>query len=157
MQCWATISSRRLRSRSINGACDMPCHERLLNTPAQKAAYLFEESVDPAIVAAHEAQGVEVAYHASNHARDPGNGFKEDNARQPLALVHLAGPISGDEVKGGTDGLDGVICCVIKQLQTVCIHSRTTLSPDHLFYFKESLLPLHSVYVQPSVLSGPPS
>jgi len=60
--------------------------------------------VDPALVAAHEAQGVQVADHAGHHAWDARHGLQKQNARQPLVLGHVR-PVPSHEVVSAPDCL----------------------------------------------------
>lgn len=41
---------------------------------------LFEECLDPAVVALHPAKTAEVTEHTADHARDAGNAFEEDES-----------------------------------------------------------------------------
>mmetsp|Transcript_7670 Transcript_7670/g.18992 ORF Transcript_7670/g.18992 Transcript_7670/m.18992 type:complete len:318 (-) Transcript_7670:44-997(-) len=51
---------------------------------------LREQRVNPAVVPAHQPQGVQVANHASDHPGDACNCFKEDDAPCPIALTHAS-------------------------------------------------------------------
>jgi hypothetical protein len=42
----------------------------------------------PAIVSLHSPKTVEMPQHTSNHTRDSGNAFEEDESDEPFALVH---------------------------------------------------------------------
>lgn len=42
----------------------------------------------PAIVPLHPSQAAQMSKHPPHHARDPGNGFEEDESDQPFAFTH---------------------------------------------------------------------
>lgn len=81
---------------------------------------LFEQRLDPAVVALHPAQRVQVAEHAGHHAGDAGYGLQEHHADQPFPLAHGVGLGSGHGV---------LVACYLWLLDIVLVSSCDVGSP----------------------------
>mmetsp|Transcript_81951 Transcript_81951/g.171496 ORF Transcript_81951/g.171496 Transcript_81951/m.171496 type:complete len:234 (+) Transcript_81951:371-1072(+) len=86
---------------------------------------LREQGMDPAVVAAHEAQGVQMSAHAGHHAWDASDGLKEDHSSQPISLSHVAGGdsdlVEGGQVKPCSQGLHTIVCSTIDPVLRVAM------------------------------------
>lgn len=75
------------------------------------------------MISAHQPQRVEMPDHGSYHARHPRNSFQENDAGEPLVLVHL-GTVPGHQIEARPHCLDTPVrCCVRKLHNTVLTQS----------------------------------
>ena len=66
---------------------------------------LLKKVMNPAVISLERAQTSAVAHHAADHARHTGNGLKEDDSGQPVALIHLLRVVVAHEVHASAENL----------------------------------------------------
>mmetsp|Transcript_16126 Transcript_16126/g.62892 ORF Transcript_16126/g.62892 Transcript_16126/m.62892 type:complete len:352 (+) Transcript_16126:85-1140(+) len=75
---------------------------------------LFQQCVNPPVVALQPSEGAEVAESGCNAARNAGNGLEENDSGEPLVLVQLPELEARDSVEVESDHLDGVMCELVQ-------------------------------------------